>query len=51
MCTGSSHKVGFNAIYPMVSLTGESLGYSYNDFCHDFETPRHTMFGGYSSQS
>ena len=34
-----SHKVGFNATYPMLSLTGDSLGYSYRDFSHDFGIP------------
>ena len=45
-----SHKVGFNATYPMVLSIWESLGYSYIDFCHDFEIPEHLAFAGYSSQ-
>ena len=43
-----SHKVGFNATYIMVSPTGDSLGYSYIDFCHDFGIPEHMMIVGYS---
>ena len=51
MCTHVfSHNVGFNATYPMVSLTGDSLGYSYIDFSHDFGITEHLMFDGYSAQ-
>ena len=46
-----SHKVGFNTTYPMVSPTGDSLGYLYRDFCRDFGIPEHMAFGGYSSQA
>ena len=45
-----SHKVGFNATYPMESSKGDSLGYSYRDFSHDFGTPGHLTFDGYSAQ-
>ena len=45
-----SHKVGFNATYQMVSSTGESLGYLYRDFRHDFGIPEHLTFDGYSAQ-
>ena len=45
-----SHTVGFNATYPMVSLIGESLGYSYRDFSHDFGIIEHLTFDGYSAQ-
>ena len=45
-----SHKIGFNATYPMESLTGDSLGYLYRDFSHDFGVPEHLTFGGYSAQ-
>ena len=45
-----SHKVGFNATYPMVSSTGDSLGYLYRDFSHDFGIPEHLTFDGYSAQ-
>ena len=44
-----SHNVGFNSPYPMVLLTGESLGYSYRDFSHDFGIPEHLTFDGYSA--
>ena len=44
------HKVGFNANYPMVFSTGDSLGYSYRDFSHDFGIPEHLNFDGYSAQ-
>ena len=45
-----SHKVGFNATYPMESSTGDSLGYLYRDFSHDFGIPEHLTFDGYSAQ-
>ena len=45
-----SHKVGFNATYPMESLTGKELGNSYRDFSHDFGIPEHLTFDGYSEQ-
>ena len=45
-----SHKVGFAAVYPMVSSTGDSIGQSYKDFSHDFGIPDHLTFDGYSSQ-
>ena len=45
-----SHKVGFNATYPMESSTGDSLGYSYRDFSHDFGIPEHLTFDSYSAQ-
>ena len=45
-----SHKVGFNAVYPMTNSTGDSLGYSFCDFCDDFGIPEHLTFDGYSSQ-
>ena len=51
MCTDFFTKSCFNATYPMVSLTGESLVYFYRDFCHDFNIPEHMMFGGYYSQA
>ena len=34
----------------MVSSTGESLGYLYRYFSHDFGIPEHLTFGGYSEQ-
>ena len=45
-----SHEVGFNDTYEMVSLTGESLRYSYTDFTHDFGIPEYLTFDGYSVQ-
>ena len=45
-----SHKVGFNDTYPMESSTGDSLGYSYRDFIHDFGITEHLRFDGYSAQ-
>ena len=45
-----SHKVSFNTTYPMVSSTGELLGYFYRDFRHDFGIPEHLTFDGYSEQ-
>ena len=45
-----SNKVGFNATYSMVLSTGDSLGYLYRDFSHDFGIPEHLMFDGYSVQ-
>ena len=44
------HKVGFNATYPMVPSTGDSLGYSYRDFSHDFGILEHLTFDDYSAQ-
>ena len=44
-------KVGFNATYSMVSSTGESLVYSYRDFCRDFGFPEHMAFDAYYSQA
>ena len=45
-----SHKVGFNATYPMVSSKGDSLGYSYIDFSHDFVITEYLTLDGYSAQ-
>ena len=45
-----SHKVGFNATYPMVSSTWDSFGYLYRYFSHDFGTPEHFTFHAYSAQ-
>ena len=45
-----SHKIGFNATYPMESSTGDSLGYSCRDFSHDFGIPEHLTFDVYSAQ-
>ncbi len=45
-----SHKVGFNATYPLESLKGDSLGHAYKDFCHAFGVPEHLTCDGYSSQ-
>ena len=45
-----SHKVGFNATYPMVLSTGGYLVYSYRVFCHYFGIPEHLTVDGYSSQ-
>ena len=44
------HKVGFNATHPMVSSTGESLGYLYIYFSNNFGIPEHLTFDGYSVQ-
>ena len=41
-----SHKVGFNATYPMLLLTGDSLRY----FSHDFWITEHLTFDSYSAQ-
>ena len=51
MCTGFSHTFGFNATYPMISSTVDSLGYSYRDFCHYFGIPENMTFDSYHSQS
>ena len=45
-----SHQVGFNATYPMVLLTGDSLRYSYRHFSHDFGIINDLTFDGYSAQ-
>ena len=45
-----SQKLGFNANYPMVYSTGDSLGYLYIDVSHDFVIPEHLTFDSYSTQ-
>ena len=45
-----SKKVGFNATYQTVLLTGDSLGYLYRAFCRDCGIPEHLKFDSYSSQ-
>ena len=41
---------GFTAIYPMESLSGDSIGYTLNDFSHDFGIPGKLKLDGFSSQ-
>ena len=45
-----SHKFGLNATFPRLLFTGDSLGYLYRDFSHDFGIPEHLLFDGYSAQ-
>ena len=45
-----SHKVGFNDTYQIVSPTGDSLGYLYRDFIHDFGITEHLMSDACSAQ-
>ena len=45
-----SHKFGLNVTYPMVSPTGDSLGYLYRYFSHDSGIPEHLTFDCYSAQ-
>ena len=41
---------GFTAIYPLTDLSGDSIGYSLNDFSHDFGIPARLKLDGFSSQ-
>lgn len=45
-----SQKNGFAVCYPLPSLSGDSIGYSLRDFCHDFGIPEHLTFDGAQSQ-
>ena len=45
-----SLKNGFATCYPMEYMTGESLGITLKDFCHDFGVPEHLTLDGFSSQ-
>ena len=45
-----THKVGFSAVYPDTSATGNALGQAYLDFCHDFGVPEHLTFDGATAQ-
>ena len=45
-----SHKVGFSAVYPMERATGDTIGTSYLNFCHDFGVPEFLTFDGATAQ-
>jgi hypothetical protein len=45
-----SHKTGFAVCYPMKSATGDSIGFSLQDFVHDFGVPEHLTFDGAQAQ-
>ena len=49
-CEVLSHKVGFQACYPKINATGDSLGEALDDFVHDFGAPTHLTFDGHQSQ-
>ena len=49
-CQVYSHKVGFQACYPKINATGNSLGETLDDFVHDFCAPSHLTFDGHQSQ-
>ena len=49
-CQVFSHKVGFQACYPKINATGDSLGEALDDFVHDFGAPTHLTFDGHQSQ-
>ena len=45
-----SMRNGFTAIYPLENLSGESIGYTLNDFSHDFGIPGRLKLDAFSSQ-
>ena len=45
-----THKCGFAVVYPIDYMTGDSIGWTLQDFTHDFGIPMHLTFDGHKSQ-
>ena len=43
-------KVGLSATYPIQAASGDTIGQSYKDFCHDYCVPNHLTFYGAIAQ-
>ena len=46
-----THKCGFAAVYPIDTMSGDSIGYSLQDFINDFGVPEFLTFDGHLSQT
>ena len=46
-----THKCGFAAVYPIDTMSGDSIGYALQDFINDFGVPEFLTFDGHLSQT